>query len=347
MDPNAHFPAGALFNGFTPLKYGWLGVELFFVISGFVILMTLERSRNVGDFACRRFARLWPPLFVAATLTTLTMFLVGPTDWVVSKYDYMTSIVLVDPSITAKLLNRPNLKWVDGVYWSLWVEIRFYVLSSIIYLAARRKFVIIWIIFWITAEVTALLVPHYGKINALLNLICFPPYLPYFTIGICVYEIHSKGVFHRFALAGAVLAACAILYSATFGHNIYHGHNALISVIGDLAIFSLLLLFIIDHPIVGIFKSRPLVVLGQASYSLYLIHQNIGVSIMSESIKWGAPYLIVLPVTICFMIAVSLLLFNYVEIPAKSWILRRSENLILGIEGRVPWLSYTLNRRKD
>src|SRR5580698_9439812 len=74
---DAPIPARPVLGTFPPFQYGWLGVEFFFVISGFVILMTLERCRSVADFAVRRFARLWPPLFVAATLTTAVIALIG------------------------------------------------------------------------------------------------------------------------------------------------------------------------------------------------------------------------------------------------------------------------------
>src|SRR5665213_1905063 len=52
----------------TWISIGKCGVDLFFVISGLVITMTILRSRNVGDFATRRFARLYPGFVAAATL---------------------------------------------------------------------------------------------------------------------------------------------------------------------------------------------------------------------------------------------------------------------------------------
>ncbi len=343
-DPSAHFPAGRIFNGFVPFEYGWFGVEFFFVISGFVILMTLERCRNVGDFACRRFARLWPPLFVAATLTTIIMFLIGPTDWLVSKYDYVTSILLIDSSITSRLLDHPGIKWVDSAYWSLWVEIRFYLLAAVVYLAVRRNFIKFWLAVQMIVSAAALL--HNGKVDTLLELVCFPAYLPYFTLGVCIYEIYSKGTLHKLAVAGAVMAACLILYSAVLSLNIYKGMDATVCTVANLIIFFLFFLFVIDHPLVSIFKFRPIVALGQASYSLYLIHQNIGVSVMRTCVEWGIPYLIVLPLMVGAIIGAALLLFRYVEVPAKTWILRRSQDLIVSIEYHMPWLSYNLTHTK-
>src|ERR1051326_635169 len=101
LDPAPHLPSGRMFDGFVPLEYGWFGVELFFVISGFVILMTLERCRNLPDFLLRRFARLWPAMAAAAALTALVMALAGPSDWRTGRLDYLTSVLFLSPNITS------------------------------------------------------------------------------------------------------------------------------------------------------------------------------------------------------------------------------------------------------
>jgi peptidoglycan/LPS O-acetylase OafA/YrhL len=341
-DPAGHFPAGAIFNGVLPLEYGWLGVEFFFIISGFVILMTLERCRNLGDFAARRFARLWPPLIVAATLTTIVVFLIGPPDWHVGIFDYITSVSLISPAVTSGLFHDPNLQWVDGAYWSLWVEVRFYVLAALVYLAVRRNFITLWLCVQAASVGAALLMHVQHQLTPVLDLIFFPSHMLYFTFGVCIYEIYSEGPLRRLALAGAVTAACIILGIAALGLDMYAGKNPVVCVAANLAMFVLFFLFVIDHPLVGIFKARAIVVLGQASYSLYLIHQNIGVSIMRKGVEWGVPYLVVLPLTIGLIVATALLLFHFVEMPAKSWILKGSRSLIAGIDRRMPWLSFQL-----
>ncbi|MGL4264969.1 MAG: acyltransferase family protein, partial [Afipia sp.] len=60
------YPYGETFSNVLVFKYGYMGVELFFIISGFVIAMTLESSRSVIDFVIRRFVRIWPALIVSA-----------------------------------------------------------------------------------------------------------------------------------------------------------------------------------------------------------------------------------------------------------------------------------------
>lgn len=50
-------------------KYGYFGVHLFFIISGFVIFMTLEKTASIRMFAFKRFARLYPAYWFSALLT--------------------------------------------------------------------------------------------------------------------------------------------------------------------------------------------------------------------------------------------------------------------------------------
>ena len=113
------------------------------------------------------------------------------------------------------------------------------------------------------------------------------------------------------------MAACMALYSAAFGMDIYAGKSALVGVVSNLTIFTLFVLFVTDHPFVRVFASRPTVALGQASYSLYLIHGNSGVSVMRKCVEWGVPYLIILPLMTCTMIVAALLLFRFVEVPGE------------------------------
>jgi peptidoglycan/LPS O-acetylase OafA/YrhL len=77
-----------------------------------------------------------------------------------------------------------------------------------------------------------------------------------------------------------------------------------------------------------VFGARPLVILGQASYSLYLIHQFIGVSIMRLLIGNGLPYIWALPLTIMTIITLAISMFYIVEIPSKAFLLRRTKDWI-------------------
>ena len=332
-DPANHLPSGGMFAGVTLFQYGWFGVELFFVISGFVILMTLERCKNIADFVVRRFARLWTPLFVAASLTTLVVLAIGPPDWRVSLGSYLSSILILNPDLVGLLIHHRTLSWVDGAYWSLWVEIRFYALACLCYWIARGKFVRLWLILQVAVTALTLLSGLLAspRLDGWLELTIFLPYFPYFTIGTGLYEIYSGGRYRRAAMAGIILAGLTILYSAAFGANIFARYNPVVSVAGNVIILGLFFLFAVQSRIVSPFKAKPVVVLGQASYSLYLLHQFIGISVMRVLIRNGLPYLLALPVTIALVIALAVAMFKVVEVPAKAAVIKHTKSWINSI----------------
>lgn len=76
-----------------PAKYGYLGVELFFMISGFVILMTASNN-SLKRFFISRAVRLYPAFWVCCTITFLLILAVGQPRYSASlfavsdKYDF-------------------------------------------------------------------------------------------------------------------------------------------------------------------------------------------------------------------------------------------------------------------
>ncbi|MEI9995968.1 MAG: acyltransferase [Rhizomicrobium sp.] len=339
-DPSTRLPGGAVFSGFLPFAYGWLGVELFFIISGFVIAMTLARCRNPVDFALRRFARLWPPLLVAATLTTIVVHLIGPPEWQVNPLSYLTSILLLGPDVMAKLTHQPGIYWVDGAYWSLWVELRFYILAAIIYLfGRRRRFVLDWLVFQAALVLLSGIADRTGTLEAVPQFL-LRDYLPYFTIGICVFEIYRKGLERRLALAGALFGGALVLWSAAWQQGLFEDISAPVSIVANLAIFALFALFLRRSPALRFFRGAWIVALGRASYSLYLIHQHIGIVVMAALIAAGLPYLAALPATIVLVVGAAFLLFRFVEVPGKALVLGATRGLAAGVDRKLPWLRY-------
>ena len=61
-----YLPFGDHYSEFYPARNGWAGRLLFFLIPGFVILMTLEKCRSLSEFAVRRWLRLFPAMFVGS-----------------------------------------------------------------------------------------------------------------------------------------------------------------------------------------------------------------------------------------------------------------------------------------
>jgi peptidoglycan/LPS O-acetylase OafA/YrhL len=158
--------------------YGAMGVELFFMISGFVICMSAW-GRPVGTFFVSRVTRLYPAYWFAV----LIVFGFG---FFVPEFRQSLSVTLLNLTMLQDGLRAPRM---DGVYWTLWVELTFYVLFSIVVwrgLTYRR--VVTFCALWTLASVIAI---HSG--SELLNLIVEPQYSRYFIAGIAFYLMYRFG----------------------------------------------------------------------------------------------------------------------------------------------------------
>lgn len=125
-------------------KYGYLGVELFFMISGFVILMTASSGSFKGFFVSR-FVRLYPAFWAACTLTFVVAFWFAKDRPSVTFGEY-----LVNLSMLSGFFGVPS---VDGAYWSLFVELRFYGLVGLVLILGRIRNAQLLMGFWLAGSV--------------------------------------------------------------------------------------------------------------------------------------------------------------------------------------------------
>ena len=137
---------------------GKLGVHFFFMISGFVILFTLKKTKSLAQFWYNRFIRLLPAMFFASIFTYLFFTLCDnemlfPTSHYLK--NVLVSLTLIQPDLLSSLTRYTiQLDYVSASYWSLWVEIQFYILASFFYFFYQKKF---HIYFNITAALVVIL----------------------------------------------------------------------------------------------------------------------------------------------------------------------------------------------
>lgn len=114
-------PSRAAFAPIEPLAAsGWVGVQIFFVISGFVIAFS-ACGKNARRFVRGRAERLYPAAWICATVTLLLSVETGHDD-AGTGADYFRSMLLL-----------PVGPWVSGVYWTLAVEMSFYGLVAVVF----------------------------------------------------------------------------------------------------------------------------------------------------------------------------------------------------------------------
>lgn len=296
-----------LFAGAPPLiqfDQGALGVEVFFGISGFVILMTLERSRTAGDFLVSRFSRLYPAYWTCLALTYAAMAF-----WPLPGREVAPLDALVDITMWQEVL---GFRHVDGVYWSLQVELIFYALMLAIYLAGWLRHVRVLLALWLVVALITMLgaqllsrsVPYIAERYLLLQ------YSAFFAIGGSAYLAFMQ---QRIGMDNCVLFLLAIAVAFA-----YHGRAGLVVSVGMVGLFILIArrkAAFLDQPV--------LVFLGTISYSWYLLHQNIGYDVIRAVQGEGYRTEVAIAAAIAATMLMATFVTYAVEQPALKWIRRR------------------------
>lgn len=249
---------------YTITKFGYLGVDLFFLISGFVILLSAS-DRGAVKFAIARFLRVFPTLWVCASLTALTCLLIlgGKSD--VGVEDWAFSLSLLSP-----YFHRP---YVDGVYWTLLIELKFYFcVLALIWLGWLRHYRV-WLPAWLLTTICfrAIGQPFF------MGWFISPEYSPCFIAGIVIFRATREGwqAFHW-----AMLSICLLL-SGRYGFEAVDTFARDVTTVDRWVATGLIaLLFVVFGLAVSLGAGgarRPIIgFLGGLTYPLYLLHDRIG-----------------------------------------------------------------------
>lgn len=132
---------------FPLFEYGFLGVQLFFLLSGFVILMTLERSKNFFSFMYKRWIRLFPAMLIATILIFSTAFLFYERPGgMPNLYSVLPGLLFIEPSLLDKIMGGGKILPLEGAFWSLYIEMKFYIVFGISYFILGKKKAVIFLI---------------------------------------------------------------------------------------------------------------------------------------------------------------------------------------------------------
>jgi peptidoglycan/LPS O-acetylase OafA/YrhL len=300
-----------------PLGFGFpagnYGVHLFFLISGFVIFMTLDRARSASDFMVSRFSRLFPAYWAALALTVLVVHTIG-----MPEQRHGLATVAANTTMLQEILGFED---VDGSYWTLQVELFFYA-QMLLWFALRQLHRIPWIIAgWLLLTLAHALSLRQGwhfsyTSRVLLNLL----YIPYFALGILFYRLHAA----RGSRAGNIALIVASL--ATIGL----AYEPVYFVVGLVctAVFALFLAGGLHW-----LRHRLFLFLGGISYSLYLLHQAIGFAVIHRLERLGVHSLAAITLAFGLALCLATLLNRCVERPAmrairQRWQARRRDRAV-------------------
>lgn len=281
-------------------EYGFLGVELFFLISGFVICMS-SIGRGVGDFFIARVVRLYPAYWFAVLATTLVVTLLPAVRKPLGPRDTLANLSMLQIPL--------HIHDVDGVYWTLWAELRFYLLFAVVVgLGVTYRRVVAFCALWTVAAIIT--IDHGG---ALMHMLFLPYQAPYFIAGTAFFLIYRYG---QDAMLWGIIGLqflLAVHYLGVDG-RIRHkfGHVPAWFAVVVIAVFFVLLALIA----VGALRVgwRALTTAGTLTYPIYLLHQHIGWAVLNR-VQGSAPApLLVLALT-ALMIALAYAVHRLVERP--------------------------------
>lgn len=243
---------------------GRYGVQLFFLISGFVILMTARRAGGAVPFAIARFSRLYPPYWVALALTTVVVAVLGP--------DLLRRTLGEVAANTTMLQAALGVRHVDDSYWSLSVELLFY---AIVAVALWRSWAddrrIRWVMgTWVAVGLlVGIVYAAGGRTPELWRVVILTgaEFPTLFAVGVLC--LQSRGTRLSRLVAPTLAAGFAISWLI-----IDLRHAVLVTLL------SLGFVAVTRAPRIGLLRTRAIQYLGAVSYPLYLTHQFIGYAIV-------------------------------------------------------------------
>ncbi|ELQ6229724.1 acyltransferase [Cronobacter dublinensis] len=302
------------------------GVSVFFLISGFVIPMSIERY-SVTDFLSKRFFRLVPTYIFVFTLNMLIALL----GLMIYKSQGIEYVYTIRNIIGAYFIGFNTFIsgaiWLDPVAWTLAVEITFYLISAIFFNASfmirKVKEINLWdvvILSGILHLAAIKISKHYDALNAIApwinigNIIKAIYLIAFMLVGTTFY-LHAKG---RIGIQKLVFTV-AIQYFAFLYTNLHiHSTAVYVGIVPTFSWFAIsLLAFSLCYAVNDKIKEhRALGFLADISYPLYLCHSYIGYLLMSIIIEMNfLPRSLVVFLPFPVAIYVAYLIHKFVEMP--------------------------------
>lgn len=300
----------------TPLGFEWpfgaYGVEMFFILSGFVNSMSLLRRGKPVDFVAARLIRIIP-VFLLVILANLWILPLAPMNQSISTQQLAANLTLL-PRVM-------GYDCVDPVMWTLQVEMMFYVTLVLMFrIGALRRYFLGWgSLLALSAVVCPMLdamqsaheqAGWFAAATSIRRLMLLD-FVPLFAMGFLLYMIKTNVGSKWQNIAGIVVAA-------TIFHFIDHGkHNPLATVM------ILGLVTACAYGKVPPLRFAPLVYVSTISYSLYLCHNNLGCAVMRRLEDGGIPSIVCLIIAIVFSFSMAIIVTNRIEQPITGWLRKK------------------------
>jgi peptidoglycan/LPS O-acetylase OafA/YrhL len=279
-------------------ELGFLGVQLFFLISGFVILWTAMNKSPLA-FVVSRISRLYPSFWICVLITASL--------WSIAGGPVTPQLVLANLTMIPHALGQPMI---DSVYWTLLVEIKFYVLVFLLIVAGQLQRIQWWLGAWLALSVAAASAsaPHWMQYAALGS------YSTYFIAGCYLYLIRTSD---RLTLLLIPLGICFLLgvHNAMSVQESFT-HDASLRAqfwVASIVVIEYLALLLVAMRRLHLPPSSTWYWLGAMTYPLYLLHNRAGGIVLRWLPSNQSSAALLHTVVIGIALAIALLLAATVE----------------------------------
>jgi peptidoglycan/LPS O-acetylase OafA/YrhL len=285
----------------TLSRYGYLGVDLFFLLSGYVIVMSAS-GRTARSFLMHRALRLYPSFWIALILTVAAVMAFAPVN-------ERPSAAMIAGNATM-LPGYLGVKRIDDVYWTLAIEWKFYALVAVALAAGLGTRFLAVAATWLALLTIQTLGVDFSPLKSLTIF----PYGSYFASGMVLYAIHENGAKGKYLLL--LLLGWALSLSTASGvfPGFIHAQEPrdlgiVLSVVTG--IFLVFLFSVVRRDQMA--ATTLWRVAGAVTFPLYLLHSRIGQLLIATWRPVANPTASLL-LSIGIVVGVALLMAWFVEL---------------------------------
>lgn len=257
---------------FLGIQYwGNFGVGIFLLISTYYL--SLMKSRRIASVIGAKVLRLWPAYFVCVLLIFAFLCIWSLPDRNVKIIDLLINILMINGFI--------NIPYVDGAHWYIGVLLSLTLIFGLLSNQSCKKkdqCLVLWLVIDVVLFSCMKIDGRISIIARFLIGLIGNIYVPYAMIGYCIAHINNQENSVKY-ICGIIVGFFCILYMTNLGQTIA-------------VMCSLLLFCAAVNQKIRLLENKCLVYFGEASYCIYLIHQNIGYSIMRYIEKLSGQYYI-------------------------------------------------------
>jgi len=272
-------------------EFGAQGVEMFYIVSGFVISYALYRSNykiiDYPRYMAKRILRIVPPYFLSIFSIIGVLYILATFLW---KYEYIFEWRNIAANMFYLVDYLNDTTWINHIFVTLKVEIQFYILIGVLFPLLKLNEWLKYGILLILLVIGIQTLKHYTVFfNA-----------PYFVCGIVLHDIYTKRGNSKISYSFLVFLLCWLSYFYSYQ---------------DVLITAVTLIFILFLKIDFKWSNK----LGRISYSLYLTHGLFGgwflfFTSRDEYINLS-PYLII-PIACILSIMGAVIFYSIIEKPS-------------------------------